>query len=112
MARTLAYLTELSWHAASQVAAAAAGKPVVAVIMTGGAVDVTPLLGNAHVQSVLSVGQPSVAVQGVADVLFGASVPAGRMVQTTYPAAFVDTVSMFDMNMRPGPSPFGGACVR
>lgn len=26
--------------------------------------------------------------------------------QTTYAAAFVDTVSLFDMGMRPGPSPW------
>ena len=30
--------------------------------------------------------------------------PAGRMSQMTYPADYVNQVSMFDFNMRPGPS--------
>jgi beta-glucosidase-like glycosyl hydrolase len=80
--------------------------PVVAVILTAGAIDVTPLLLNDAVGAVLSAGQPSTAVLGVGDVLFakdGAG-PAGRMVQTVYPADFIDSVSAFDMAMRPGPS--------
>lgn len=34
----------------------------------------------------------------------GLQVPAGRMVQTVYPGDYIDEVSIFDMNMRPGPS--------
>jgi hypothetical protein len=33
-------------------------------------------------------------------------VPAGRTIQTVYPASYADEVSIFDFNMRPGPSPF------
>merc|ERR1711935_1289443 len=43
---------------------------------------------------------------GVGDVLFGKTVPAGRMVQTIYPEAYQDMISIFDFNMRPGASPF------
>jgi len=86
--------------------AAAAKKPIVVVIMTGGAVDVTDLLANAKVGAVLHVGQPSVTVLGVGDLIFGKYVPAGRMLQTIYPASFADEVSIFDMGMRPGPSDY------
>jgi beta-glucosidase-like glycosyl hydrolase len=80
--------------------------PLVAVVLTAGAIDLTPLLLNDAVGAILSAGQPSTAVLGVGDILFakdGAG-PAGRMVQTMYPADFVNAVSAFDMGMRPGPS--------
>jgi len=83
---------------------AAVTRPVVAVILTGGAVDLSSLLSNSMVGAILEAGQPSVTVLGVADLIFGEAVPAGRMVQTTYPADYVNQVSMFDMGMRPGPS--------
>lgn len=44
--------------------------------------------------------------RGIGDVIFGKSSPAGRTVQTVYPASYVDSISIFDMNMRPGPSAF------
>jgi hypothetical protein len=86
------------------ITAAALKRPVVAVVMTGGAVDVTPLLANPMVGAVVHAGQPSVQVLGVGDLLFGAAVPAGRMSQTIYPADYVNQVSMFEMSLRPGPS--------
>ena len=43
---------------------------------------------------------------GIGDLLYGKVSPAGRMVQTIYPASYQDEVSIFDFNMRPGPSPF------
>lgn len=60
--------------------------------------------------AIFHVGQPSVQVVGLPDVIFGTTldgrtvVPAGRMNQMSYPAAFVNNVSMFDFGMRPGPS--------
>lgn len=86
--------------------AEAAVKPVVVVILTGGAVDVAEMLANPKIGAILMAGQPSVTVLGVGDLIYGKAVPAGRMVQTTYPASFVDEVSIFDMAMRPGPSPW------
>ena len=91
------------------VAAAAKG-PVVALVQSGGAMDISPLLANAKVTAVLVLGQPSVQVVGVLDVVFGrtldgrAVAPAARMSQMTYPADYENQVSMFDFGMRPGPS--------
>ena len=92
------------------VTAAAQGRPVVALVFSGGAMDISPLLQNPGIAGILLCGQPSVQVVGAGDVLFGrtldgrAVAPAGRMSQMTYPANFVDQVSMFDFGMRPGPS--------
>ena len=84
--------------------AAVAKAPITVVILTGGAVDTAAMLANPKVGAIIHAGQPSVTVLGVGDLIFGEAVPAGRMVQTVYPADFVDQVSIFDMNMRPGPS--------
>ena len=70
------------------VATAAAGKPVVAVIMSAVPLDLTPLIENKAIGAILYVGQPSVQCLGVGDVLFGVVAPAGRMVQTLYPVSF------------------------
>ena len=75
---------------------AAAKKPVVVVILTGGAVDVADMLSNDKVGAIIHAGQPSVTVSGVADLIFGRAVPAGRMIQTIYDTAFADKVSIFD----------------
>ena len=83
---------------------------MVALVFSGGAMDITPLLQNPGIVGILLCGQPSVQVVGAGDALFGrtldgrAVAPAGRMSQMTYPADFVDQVSMFDFGMRPGPS--------
>ena len=93
----------------AQVAAAAKG-PVIALVQSGGAMDVSPLLSNANISGLLILGQPSVQVVGVLDVVFGVTLdgravaPAARMSQMTYPADYVNQVSMFDFGMRPGPS--------
>jgi hypothetical protein len=82
---------------------AAAKKPVVVVILTGGAVDVADMLANDKVGAIFHAGQPSVAVSGVGDLIFGKAAPAGRMIQQILPASFADEVSIFDFGMRPGP---------
>ena len=89
---------------------AAAKKPVVAIVASGGAMDISSLLANPKVGAVLVTGSPSIQIVGVADVIFGTTLdgrrvaPAGRMSQMTYPADYVNQVSMFDFGMRPGPS--------
>ena len=50
------------------------------------------------------MGQPSVQTRGVADVLFGHRAPGGRTIQTVYPGSYQHEISIFDFNMRPGPS--------
>jgi beta-D-xylosidase 4 len=73
------------------VSAAAKG-PVVALVFSGGAMDISPLLANPKISAVLLCLQPSVQVVGAGDVLFGKTLdgrlvaPAGRMSQMTYPA--------------------------
>jgi len=53
---------------------------------------------------VLHLGQPSVQTAGALPIIFGTQSPAGRTIQTVYPAAYGDMISIFDFNMRPGPS--------
>jgi hypothetical protein len=89
------------------VAAAAKG-PVVALVQSGGAMDISPLLANDRIGAVLVAGQPSVQVVAAGDIIFGktldgrAVAPAARMSQMTYPASYVDAVSMFEFSLRPG----------
>ena len=95
---------------ANVTAAAPAGVPVVAMVFSGGAMDISLLLANPRITAILVCGQPSVQVVGAGDVLFGKTLdgrlvaPAARMSQMTYPADYVNQVSMFDFGMRPGPS--------
>jgi len=86
-------------------AIASTDQKIVVVVFAGGAIDVTPLLKDRRIDAVLFVGQPSTAILGIGDVLYGHS-PAGRMTQTTYPGDFVHSVSLFDQGMRPGSSVF------
>jgi pre-mRNA-splicing factor SYF2/beta-D-xylosidase 4 len=87
-----------------QKVAEAAKKPVVLVLFTATPLDLTDVLANPKIGAVLHVGQPSVQTLGIGDLLFGIKVPAGRMVQTVMPASYADEISIFDFNMRPGPS--------
>eukprot|EP01048_Picozoa_sp_COSAG05_P005653 COSAG05_NODE_342_length_11038_cov_5.604662_6_plen_415_part_00 len=89
----------------SQVAAAAK-KPVILVTFTATPLDLTAQMANPKIGAILHVGQPSLTVVGVGEILFGKTSPAGRTVQTIYPKAYADEVSIFDFNMRPGPSLF------
>ena len=86
--------------------ATAARQPVVVVIMSAVPLDVGALLSNPKVGAIVWVGQPSVQCLGVGDVLFGRYAAAGRMVTTLYPVEVQHQLSIFDMNMRPGPSTF------
>ena len=83
-----------------------ASVPVTVVMMTAVPLDLTALMANPKVGAIVHAGQPSVQQMGVGDVLFGGKVPAGRTIQTVYPEAYGDEVSIFDFNMRPGPSLF------
>ena len=100
---------------AKTVATAASPKPVVVVMMSAVPLDISPLLTDDNIKAILHAGQPSVQCLGVGDVLFGVVSPAGRMVQTLYPVSFQHQLSIFDMNMRPGPSvyprPDGQGCT-
>eukprot|EP00440_Ansanella_granifera_P058946 gb/GFBE01063890.1/.p1 GENE.gb/GFBE01063890.1/~~gb/GFBE01063890.1/.p1 ORF type:complete len:787 (+),score=165.40 gb/GFBE01063890.1/:1-2361(+) len=87
-----------------ETVAAKAHGPIIVVMLTAVPLDISKLLANPKVSAILHVGQPSVQTLGIGDVLFGKSVPAGRTIQTVYPASYADQISIFDFNMRPGPS--------
>jgi len=99
-------LTAAQLELCERVAEAAAGKPVVVVLLTATPLDVSRVLANERVGAVAHLGQPSVTVLGLAELLYGRRSFAGRAVQTVYPAAYADQISIFDFNMRPGPSAF------
>ena len=88
--------------------AKASAMPVVVVVFSATPLDLSPLLARSdgRVGAVVHVGQPSVTVKGLGDLLYGRRSFAGRAVQTVYPAAYADQISIFDFNMRPGPSAF------
>jgi len=83
---------------------AAAKRPVIVVTFTAVPLDLTEILANPKVGAILHVGQPSVQTLGIGDLLFGLKVPAGKTVQTILPASYANQISIFDFNMRPGPS--------
>lgn len=76
--------------------------PVVLVVMSGGAVDISKAKGDDGVSSILWVGYPGQSGgQAIAEILFGDVNPSGQLTQTWHPASYVDECSFFDMNMRP-----------
>ncbi len=100
------YLTLPGNQAGLVTAACAAAKVCVVVVMSGGAVDVSaaePAITGGLIIAGFLGGSGAFAL---VDVIFGATSPAGRLSQTVYRASFVDEVSLFDMGMRPGTSPF------
>ena len=81
---------------------ASAGKPVVLVVMAGGAVCLGSYKSDPRVSAILFVGYPGQSGgEGVSDVIFGLYNPSGRLTQTFYEQPFLDEVSFLDMNMRP-----------
>jgi hypothetical protein len=87
-----------------QQVADAAKKPVIVVQFSAVPLDLSEVLANPKVGAVLHVGQVSVQTLGIGDLLFGIKVPAGRTVQTILPVSYAQQISIFDFNMRPGPS--------
>eukprot|EP01064_Diplonema_japonicum_P000204 TRINITY_DN10144_c1_g1_i1.p1 TRINITY_DN10144_c1_g1~~TRINITY_DN10144_c1_g1_i1.p1 ORF type:complete len:758 (+),score=186.88 TRINITY_DN10144_c1_g1_i1:38-2275(+) len=86
----------------AEVVAASKG-PVMVVVMAGGSVDFTVAKTNPKVKGIMWVGYPGQSGgQAIADVVFGKVNPSGRLPHTQYPKQYLDNLSMFDMNMRPG----------
>jgi len=84
--------------------AAAAKRPVILVTLTAVPLDLSEILANPKIGAILHAGQPSVQTLGIGDLIFGVRIPAGRTVQTVLPASYANQISIFDFNMRPGPS--------
>lgn len=79
--------------------------PVILVIMSGGGMDITFAKNNDKISAILWVGYPGQAGgAALADVIFGACNPSGRLPMTWYPQSYVDKVPMTNMNMRPDPA--------
>lgn len=74
---------------------AAAKSPVTVVIFCANPLDISKLLSNDKIGAIIHVGQPSITIFGIAEVLFGMKSPAGRTIQTIYPASYADEISIF-----------------
>lgn len=73
----------------------AAKSPVTVVIFCANPLDISKLLSNEKIGAIIHVGQPSITIYGIAEVLFGMKSPAGRTIQTIYPASYADEISIF-----------------
>ncbi|KAG9404456.1 hypothetical protein AC1031_004663 [Aphanomyces cochlioides] len=82
--------------------AAAAAKPIVVVVLSGGPVDLLEFKQDPKVGSIVYAGYlGQSAGTAIAQVLFGEVNPSGRLTHTFYPASFADQITMEDMHMRP-----------
>ncbi|KAG6575099.1 Beta-D-xylosidase 1, partial [Cucurbita argyrosperma subsp. sororia] len=88
----------------SRVARACRG-PTVVVLMSGGPIDVSFAKNDAKISAILWVGYPGQAGgAAIADVLFGATNPGGKLPMTWYPQSYLAKVPMTNMGLRPDPS--------
>ncbi|GAB2246824.1 hypothetical protein Droror1_Dr00006706 [Drosera rotundifolia] len=79
--------------------------PVILVIMSGGGMDILFARKNNKISSILWAGYPGEAGgAALADIIFGAYNPCGRLPMTWYPQSYVEKVPMTDMNMRVNPA--------
>eukprot|EP01116_Phalansterium_solitarium_P000419 TRINITY_DN10277_c0_g1_i1.p1 TRINITY_DN10277_c0_g1~~TRINITY_DN10277_c0_g1_i1.p1 ORF type:complete len:893 (+),score=326.58 TRINITY_DN10277_c0_g1_i1:215-2893(+) len=84
------------------VAASSAG-PVIVVVMAGGSVDLTVPTTDPKVSAVLWVGYPGQSGGiALANILFGATNPSGRMPYTLFTKDVPNEFNFLDMHMRPG----------
>jgi beta-D-xylosidase 4 len=82
---------------------AALGKKLIVVQFGAGQLDDTVLLNNKTVNAVVWAGYPGpFGGKAIYDVLTGAQSIAGRLPTTQYPADYVNNLSIYDMNLRPG----------
>lgn len=89
-------------------AAKVRGTPVVLVVFSGGAVDLSFAKDAAGVSAILWAGFPGPAgATAIAETLFGRNPPSGRLTQTFYSEGFSNEVAMTDMSMRPGKHSMG-----
>mmetsp|Transcript_13222 Transcript_13222/g.21646 ORF Transcript_13222/g.21646 Transcript_13222/m.21646 type:complete len:516 (+) Transcript_13222:207-1754(+) len=83
----------------------AASVKVTLVVMSGGAVCLNAYRNDPRVGAIIFTGYPGQAGgTGLVDALFGQYNPSGRLSQTFYSQKYMNEVSFFDMNFRPGDS--------
>ncbi|XP_023514278.1 beta-D-xylosidase 1-like [Cucurbita pepo subsp. pepo] len=88
----------------SRVARASRG-PTVLVLMSGGPIDVTFAKSDPKISAILWAGYPGQAGgAAIADVIFGAINPGGKLPMTWYPQSYLAKVPMTNMGLRPDPS--------
>lgn len=76
--------------------------PLHVVIMSGSSLDLTYVRDSNQCGSLIWMGYAGQSGGlALANVMFGQYNPGGRLPITYYPASYVDTVSMTDMQMRP-----------
>ena len=84
----------------SQVSKAAKGS-VILVILSGGCVDISDWRDSDDIDAIIWAGYPGMyGGEAIADVIFGAFNPSGRLTQTFYFSNYTDEIMMDDMNMR------------
>ena len=88
-----------------QAIAAAAKKPIAAVFLGGGQVDLSELKLNPKVGALLWAGYPGQSGgEAIVQVLNGQHSPSGRLPSTQYPADYIRRVPMTDQSFRPSSS--------
>jgi len=89
----------------TRVAECAKGKPVVVVVIAGGAVDLSKIKSNPNVSAILWAGYPGQAGgRAIAKIIKGEVPPSGRLDYTIYEADYVNQISFLDMGLRPNAS--------
>ena len=79
--------------------------PLHVVIMSGGGLDLSYVRDSDQCGSLIWMGYAGQSGGlALATVIIGQYNPGGRLPITFYPASYVDTVSMFDMQMRSSPA--------
>ncbi|KAM7277775.1 hypothetical protein ACFE04_004909 [Oxalis oulophora] len=84
----------------SRVARASRG-PVVLVLMSGGPIDLSFAKNDPRIGAIVWAGYPGQAGgAAIADVVFGATNPGGKLPMTWYPQSYLAKVPMTNMDMR------------
>ena len=77
-------------------------KPAVLVLVNGGMISIDGLKDSAP--AILETFMPGVhGAQAIAETIFGANVPGGKLPVTMYPSDYVDKVDFLSMDMSAGP---------
>ena len=76
--------------------------PVVLVVISGGMVDLAQFKNSSDIDAMIHMSYPGQnGGTALAQVLYGAYNPSGRLVGTMYPESYLNEVSLYDMRMRP-----------
>lgn len=76
--------------------------PVVLVVVSGGMVDLSRYKNSSDIDAMIHMSYPGQnGGSALAQVLYGAYNPSGKLVGTMYPESYLNEVSLHDMRMRP-----------